>query len=83
MIRVASDALDTQEWSCTRCSRRIRLRWPPRYQKVVLDRGDEHVPHSGGATGLRLNGDVISRPGDEDITWLADQGITWNPDQLD
>ena len=30
-----------EEWSCSRCARRLILRRPPEFEKIVLDRGDE------------------------------------------
>ena len=30
-----------EEWVCPRCGRRMLLRWPPDYQKLVLDEGDD------------------------------------------
>lgn len=35
-----------EEWSCLSCDRRMLLRWPPRYEKVVLEPGDEDSPTS-------------------------------------
>lgn len=35
-----------EEWHCPVCSRRFIIQWPPRYQKIVLEAGDEYAFHS-------------------------------------
>ena len=37
-----------EEWFCPTCGRRFLMSWPPDYQKVILDPGDEYAMHSGG-----------------------------------
>lgn len=37
-----------EEWYCPRCGRRFLIQWPPAYNKVILDPGDEAAIHSGG-----------------------------------
>ena len=75
-----------EEWSCTGCSRRLLLRRPPAFQKIVLERGDESAAHVGSTGGLQL-ASMEARPaaGPGDLTahehgWLADHGIEWVPD---
>jgi hypothetical protein len=73
---------DIDEWSCTGCSRRLLIRRPPEFEKVVLDRGDEWVAHVGSTGGLRIAA-MQTRPGDpppDDRGWLAEHGIEWGPD---
>ena len=53
-----------EEWVCPSCSRRILLRWPPNYEKLVLEHGDENVIHVGGKGGLRVGRAVVT-PGPE------------------
>ena len=36
-----------EEWSCTACARRFVVQWPPKYRKIILEAGDEHIAHSG------------------------------------
>src|SRR5262245_23033894 len=36
-----------EEWYCPTCGRRFLLRWPPSYEKVVIEPGDEFATHSG------------------------------------
>ncbi|MER5452125.1 hypothetical protein ABT052_22860 [Streptomyces sp. NPDC002766] len=71
-----------EEWSCLSCDRRMLLRWPPRYEKVVLEPGDEDVTHVGGKGGVRV-GAVETTPApqpvaERDMRWLRDNGIDWN-----
>jgi hypothetical protein len=74
-----------EEWSCTECSRRLLLRMPPDFEQFVLDRGDEWASHVGGAGGLQPAGmqahpSHALGPTARERDWLADQGITWDPD---
>jgi len=58
---------------------------PPAFQLVVLDRGDEWAGHVGGTGGLQADG-MHARPAgaislsDRERGWLAEHGITWEPD---
>lgn len=44
----------TEQWYCPTCGRRFLLDWPPHYQRVILDVGDDTAIHSGGKGGLRM-----------------------------
>lgn len=44
----------TEEWVCPICGRRFLMRWPPNYEKIILEAGDEYATHSGGKGGLRM-----------------------------
>jgi len=82
MTRTESPEPGVDEWSCTQCSRRLLLRRPPAFEKVVLDRGDEGAAHVGSTGGLRVAGaDAHPAPlGDlpaQARDWLADHGIEW------
>ena len=84
MTRTRTLERGVEEWSCTQCSRRLLFRWPPAFEKIVLDGGDEWVAHVGG-TGLRTGAAQAgaSGPGglaDADRGWLAAHGIDWEPD---
>lgn len=37
-----------EEWYCPTCGRRFLMQWPPAYNKVILEAGDESAIHSGG-----------------------------------
>jgi hypothetical protein len=49
-----------EEWFCPTCGRRFLMQWPPAYQKIVLEPGDEFALHSGGKGGLRMTPPQIS-----------------------
>ncbi len=54
-----------EEWYCPTCGRRMIMRWPPFYQKIVLVPGDEHVIHDG-------LGHQPTRDAAEAHAWAAD-----------
>jgi hypothetical protein len=72
-----------EEWVCPSCGRRILLQWPPHYQKLVLDHGDEAVVHVGAKGGLQV-GEMAITPAaagemlDAERQWLRDNGIDWD-----
>ena len=35
-----------EEWWCPTCERRFIIQWPPNYQKIILETGDEYAFHS-------------------------------------
>lgn len=73
---VASGA---EEWACPRCGRRLLLRWPPRYEKVVLEPGDLAAIHVGGKGGVRAGGITAAPvPAGADRQWLHENGIDWD-----
>jgi hypothetical protein len=84
MTRTRKLERGVEEWSCTQCSRRLLVRWPPAFEKVVLDRGDEwaahvgagHLPTSAAQAGTVGRGDLP----EGDRSWLAAHGIGWEPD---
>lgn len=54
-----------EEWYCPTCGRRFLMQWPPKYQKIVLEPGDEYALHSGSKGGLRMGSLQISEAKDE------------------
>src|SRR5215470_17924043 len=83
MVLIRSADSGAEEWSCTRCSRRMLLSWLPEYEKLVLDRGDETVTHVGGKGGVRVGGVEVApaastKMKDHERQWLRDIGIDWN-----
>ena len=82
MTRTESPEPGVDEWSCTRCSRRLLLRRLPAFEKTVLERGDERAAHVGGTGGLQM-AVMETRParsGDlpaQDRGWLGAHGIEW------
>lgn len=81
MTRTNSPEPGVDEWSCARCGRRLLIRRPPEFEKVVLERGDEWAPHVGGAGGLQVAADGPQPPAPElppqAREWLAGHGIEW------
>jgi hypothetical protein len=85
MTRTRALERGAEEWSCTQCSRRLLFRWQPRFERVVLDRGDERVAHVGGAGGMQMTSATVERTGHGDLRgydreWLEAQGIDWGPE---
>jgi hypothetical protein len=85
MTRIRTLEPGVEEWSCTQCTRRLLLRRPPEFEKVVLDRGDEWTMHVGATGGLRLGPMEANPAGPGDLPtrdrgWLAEHGIEWTPD---
>jgi hypothetical protein len=84
MTRTAAPAPGVEEWSCTQCARRLRIRRPPEFEKIVLAPGDESAAHLGGTGGLQLTPVTASpasagRLAAQDRDWLAAHGINWEP----
>jgi hypothetical protein len=86
MIVSGTTESGAEEWLCPDCGRRMVLRWPPDYDKLVLEVGDESAVHVGGKGGLRVGRAVITpgpaaqTPGDargDEWRWLRDNGIEW------
>lgn len=70
-------------WVCPSCDRRMLLRWPPDYQKLVLARGDDNAIHVGGKGGLRIGDAAVAPLASREVSaqerqWLRDQGIDWD-----
>lgn len=83
MQRAGTTASGAEEWRCTACSRRLLLRPPPDYARLVLDRGDETVGHRGAAPGLRITAaarPLPPAPHARERAWLAGHGIAWDAD---
>jgi hypothetical protein len=72
-----------EEWICPTCSRRMLLRWPPDFEKLVLEHGEDTAIHVGGKGGLQVGEVAVTPapasdvPGDE-LQWLRDNGIDWD-----
>ncbi len=53
LVRELADG--SEEWVCHTCGRHMIVQWPPFYQRVLLEAGDESASHSG-ALGERSTG---------------------------
>jgi len=71
MVLEKTYATGAEEWCCPTCGRRFIMRWPPRYEKIVLEPGDEYAIHSGGKGGIRLHSAELARQ--ENVT--PDEGL--------
>lgn len=69
----ATYASGAEEWYCPTCGRRFLMQWPPAYQMIVLEAGDEYASHSGSKGGLHI-GPVQVTPVEE--TELGETGLT-------
>jgi len=83
MILSGTRESGTEEWACPTCGRRIMFRWPPRYEKLVLDHGDVNAVHVGGKGGLRVSGLGVAPAAATQVPaaerdWLRDNGIEWD-----
>ena len=72
-----------EEWLCPICGRRMLLRWPPDYEKLVLEHGNESAIHVGGKGGARVGDFVVAPTPEGDVPgterqWLSDNGIDWD-----
>jgi hypothetical protein len=82
MVLIKTRESGAEEWMCPSCGRRVLFRWPPNYEKLVLDHGDESATHAGGKGGVRVD-QVMVKPVDmRDLEplehdWLRDHGIDW------
>lgn len=83
MILSVTRESGAEEWACPTCGRRIVFRWPPHYEKLVLDHGDVSVVHVGGKGGLRVSGFGVAPAKATEMPtserdWLRDNGIEWD-----
>jgi hypothetical protein len=82
MILIGCLESGAEEWSCPHCGRRMLLRWPPVYERLITEHGDVNAIHVGGKGGVQV-GDVALTPAPNvlgtDLQWLRDNGIDWEP----
>jgi hypothetical protein len=83
MILTGTAESGAEEWVCPDCGRRMLLRWPPDYEKLVLEHGDDTAIHVGGKGGLRVGQAVVTPAPAADVPtaerqWLNDIGIDWD-----
>jgi hypothetical protein len=80
MILQEAVSPDADEWFCPACGRRFLLRWPPNYEKVVLEQGDDRAVHVGGKGGVSIGVVDVAPALGEDAWrgWLREHGIDWD-----
>lgn len=72
-----------EEWLCPACGRRFVMEWTPAFKRIVLERGDEGIAHSGakGLPGLSLSAGTLppadATPSPEEETRLPDDLSRW------
>lgn len=83
MVLTETRESGAEEWLCPSCGRRFLMRWPPNYERLVLDPGDESATHVGGKGGVRV-GQVTVRPvatqepETTERNWLRSHGVDWD-----
>jgi hypothetical protein len=88
MVHKGTDPSGAEEWLCQECGRHFVIRWPPNYDRLVLQPGDESAAHFGskGDAVLRhiqvspTSNEPSAAPDDEDAwrRWLRKNGIDWD-----
>jgi hypothetical protein len=83
MILTSSAESGAEEWVCPDCGRRMLLRWPPNYEKLVLEHGDDTAIHVGEKGGLRVGQVMVAPASAADVPaaerqWLHDIGVDWD-----
>jgi len=69
MVLSATHPSGAEEWLCPTCGRRFLMRWPPSYQKIVLEAGDEYALHSGSKGDMlrMMAPDIDAAPPGDDL----------------
>ncbi|GAA4226711.1 hypothetical protein GCM10022254_12530 [Actinomadura meridiana] len=49
MRKTRTEESGREEWACPTCGRRILLRWPPNYEKQIVEPGDQRACHVGSS----------------------------------
>jgi len=83
MILDNSAESGAEMWICLSSDRRMLLRWPPDYEKLVLVRGEDTAIYVGGKGGLQVSDVAADPPPSRDVPakeylWLRDHGIDWD-----
>jgi hypothetical protein len=72
-----------EEWVCPDCGRRVLLRWPPDFERLILEHGDDRAVHVGAKGGVRMTGIEVNQSPSPDLSsearqWLSNNGIDWD-----
>ena len=54
MVLEKTHPFGAEEWNCPNCGRRLLINWEPKFEKTILEAGDEYAIHSGGKGGLKI-----------------------------
>jgi hypothetical protein len=74
-----------EDWLCPECGRHMLMRWPPRFEVLVLDDGDPSAVHTGAKGGALMRGVDLAHVPSADVPaseqeWLRSNGIDWDDD---
>ena len=72
-----------EEWVCPTCGRRMLMRWPPNFERLILEHGDDMAVHVGAKGGVRITGLEVNPSPSSDLSsearqWLSNNGIDWD-----
>jgi len=63
-----------EEWHCPICGRRFLMKWPPAYEMIILEPGDQYARHSGSKGGLQIGPVQLAR-GDTEIDEVSEESL--------
>ncbi len=83
MVLIGPVDSGAEEWACPTCGRRLLLRWPPNYERLVLDHGDAEAVHIGAKGGVQVSHVAVTPAPASDVPtaereWLRENGIDWD-----
>ncbi|HEX8858815.1 MAG TPA: hypothetical protein VGC06_06905 [Actinomycetes bacterium] len=90
MVHKGTDSSGAQEWLCQECGRHFVVRWPPHFDRLVLQEGDGTAEHFGRMGDVALQSVQVSPPSGERPNepsaadenawrrWLRQNGIDWD-----
>jgi hypothetical protein len=83
MILNGCEESGAEEWVCPDCGRRVLLRWPPDFERLIVEHGDDRAVHVGGKGGVQMGGTEVSPSRASDLSsearqWLSTNGIDWD-----
>jgi len=83
MVLAGRTESGAEEWVCPTCGRRMLMRWPPRFEKIVLEDGDSSAVHAGAKGGVLMRKAEVTQAVSIDVTdgelqWLRGNGIDWD-----
>ena len=83
MVLTGRTESGAEEWACPDCGRRMLMRWPPRFEKIVLEDGDATAVHAGAKGGVLMGQAEVTQAVPTDVPdserrWLRGNGIDWD-----
>ena len=74
MVLEMTHASGAEEWYCPTCGRRFLMQWPPAYEMVILEVGDQYAQHSGSIGGLRI-GSAQAAQGEPETDEISEERL--------